>query len=384
MVGFFGCLANQHSGRHSTPGLVLRPNRGPILSFLLLLTFATGCRSRAYQQVYNDKMAGEIRRLEDDLYAAEYEKEVLEQQLERQQQRIEMLKTQDQKPGQTRQPSPNGTNRKGDSGIGGGSRYDDSLPPPKPLPDQSDDFDDPLGDDLGDDLDIDLGEPAGGDALMQPPSLEPDSSPPVNPVPPRESELIPPAIDLGEPQPPGSNNGTLPKPPGQIQLPGEVRQLFPGPPSVASAVEIHPGLSGIHHSDNDANADGIYLVVSVKDAEGNPFEADKPISIVLLDPARSGEDARLGRWDLSIEQVRERFKTSPLNSYHIPLTWQEKQPLGADVAVFVRVFVDDDGKLETNAMLPLAETNEASAEWIPNAFGRQLATPGFDTDSVWR
>lgn len=379
MVGFFGCFSNQHRGRQWTPWLILRPNALPL--FLLLLTMVTaGCRSRAYQQVYNDKMAGEIRRLEDSLYAAEYENEVLQQQLERQQQRFETPKQREGNFGRNERQKSGESLRDDESGVGSGNRFGDSLPPAKPLPDRRDNFDDPLGDDL----DIDLGDPPDGGTLMPPPSLNLRTPPPINPVPPRESDLIPPAIDLGEPLPPGSNNGTVPKPPGQIEMPGEVRQLFPGSPLIASAVEVHLGLSGVHHADNDASADGVYLVVSVKDPDGNPFESDKPISIVLLDPARSGEDARLGRWDLSIEQVREKYKTSPLNSYHIPLNWIDKKPLGTDVAVFVRVLVDSETKLETNTMLPLADSNGASAKWIPNSFGRQLATPGFDTNSVWR
>lgn len=387
MVWSFGGNSKRHQRRQRTTVSLLRCNPNRLLAIVLLTVVCgiAGCRSRAYQQVYTEKMAGEIRQLEDKLYAAEYEKEVLQQQLERKHQRIERLTEEDRvAPANPSQPGRSNLNAasqdRDDANVGSGRRSNDSLPPAVPLPDRRDSFDDPLGDDL----EIDLGDPMDGDASMQPPSLDLGTPPPISPVPPRESDLIPPSIDIGEPQPPGSNNGTQPKPPGQIQIPGEVRQLFPGAPSVATAVEVHPGLSGVHHQNNDADVDGIYLVVSIKDASGTPFEADKPISIVMLDPARDGEDARLGRWDLSVQDVREKFKSNPLDSYHIPLPWSSKKPLGTDVAIFVRVFVDENTKLETNAMLPLVESREANNEWLPNAFGQQMATPGFDSNAVWR
>jgi hypothetical protein len=197
--------------------------------------------------------------------------------------------------------------------------------------------------------------------------------------------LGPPAIDLGEPQPPGGNNGTQPKPPGQIQIPGEVRQLYPGAPSVAASVSIHPGLSGVHHQDSDSEPDGVYLVMTVLDPDGTAFQADKPISVVVLDPARSCEDARLGRWDFTAQQAAAMFRSTPLPSYQMPLLWKDKKrPVGLDIAVFVRVFVDDATKLETDSLMSLGDDPSRAADWVPNAFGTQLASPLFDRETIWR
>ncbi len=49
------------------------------MTFVLL----TGCRGAAYRDVYTQKMAGEIRNLEDQLYQADYENQVLNDRLSR-------------------------------------------------------------------------------------------------------------------------------------------------------------------------------------------------------------------------------------------------------------------------------------------------------------
>ena len=349
-----------------------------LLLVLVSVFAATGCRSQAYQQVYSEKMAGEIRRLEDSLYALEYENEVLRQKIDRVSQR--------DRENYDSVPSTNFRQRAGAGSSGDQSTDNDNrspsgnrLPPAKPLPNRQEDFDDPLGDDLG----IDLGEPM--DDGLTPPTLDPGTPPPIAPIPPRQSDLVPPAIDLGEPQPPGGNNGTKPNPPGQIKLPGEVRKLFDEPETrTASSMEIYPGLSGLYHLDQDAESDGIHLVVAVKDSEGAAFDPATVLSIVVLDPAREGEDARLGRWDFEPETVSGYYKQEPVAGYHFPLAWQEKRPLANEVAVFVRVRTGVDEKIEAETYLRLSGTNSESAEWTPNPFGAQLASPGFDRERIWR
>lgn len=51
--------------------------------------FVLGCSSRAQQAVYHQKMAGEIRILEDQLYEADYENRVLRDRVEQYQRRVE-------------------------------------------------------------------------------------------------------------------------------------------------------------------------------------------------------------------------------------------------------------------------------------------------------
>lgn len=321
-------------------------------------------------------MAGEIRRLEDQLYALQYENEVLQQQLERARLNEENASTRRSNPSSSsvlQRDTQNKDNSESRSDRG-------KLPPAKPLPDILDEFDDPLGDGL----DVELGEPMGTDDGGPPAILDPGTPPPIAPVPPREGDLTPPPIDLGQPEPPGSNNGTKPNPPGQIKIPGEVRKLYQEGPKTAASVEILPGLSGSHYSDHDPNVDGVMLVLAIKSEDGETIEQGFPISIVLLDPAQQGEEARLGRWDLTPEQVAECFKTDPVPGCHIALRWQDRLPKTNEVAAFVRVRINNDDKLESEAALLLGKLGNTALQWEPNHFGKQPTLPSVDRELLWR
>jgi hypothetical protein len=150
---------------------------------------------------------------------------------------------------------------------------------------------------------------------------------------------------------------------------------------VAAQVEIHSGLSGVHHQNSDADADGVFVVLTVRDPEGTSFEAGHPISVVLLDPARQGEDTRLGRWDFSVAEAAKLFKQNPLPSYQIPVIWQDKLPLGNEVAVFIRVVVDDQTKLESDMVLSLSGEAVIAADWMPSGLG---TAGGVGGDRIWR
>jgi hypothetical protein len=353
-----------------------------MIALLVFGATSMGCRSRAYQQVYNDKMAAEIRQLEDQVYETEYENEVLKGKLARLEQRSDAgdrpsrLDAGDRNPprsGAEDRPSgdqPNDRRRRGDE-----------LPFSDLLPRSDDDL--PLDPMTDRPLDIDLGTPSDG-GTMTPPSLDTGTSPPIKPIPPRESDLTPPAIDLGDPQPPGGNNGTQPRPPGQIRIPGDARRLYPGAPPVAAAVKIHPGLTGVNRTEATPDDDGLLLVLSVEDTDGKAFQAEYPISVVVLDPAQKGEQARLGRWDLTAEEAIAAFRDSPVAGYQIPLAWKDRLPAGNEVAVFVRVVVDQQTYLEDSLVLPLDKNAATASRWVPSGLGSPVLPIGITGDSIWR
>jgi hypothetical protein len=314
---------------------------------VLLMVFCLlpmGCRSRAYQDVYADQLASELRLLEDQLYEADYQNQILRQKLHRDRQRAGDERTQaDPLHQESGLPSANPKRRAGTN----------TLKSPRNASDDSAD----IGDS---DIEIDLGEP----------TLPAGDLPPVQVAPPRMQDFAPPPIELGEPLPPG---GDVEKredlPAGQIPTPESARLLLPPEARQPVAIKIHPGLSGGHHQDSDQELDGLMVVLTLADPLGEPCVTDLPISIVVLDPTKEGEAARMGRWNFSSEQVTAACRETPLKSLQFPLLWQDSRPAGDEVAVFVRVMIPGSVPLETDMMLRFRDAT--TADWQPAGLGNQ-------------
>lgn len=322
-----------------------------IAASLFMLPLAA-CRSRAYQDVYNDQLTSEVRILEDQLYEADYQNQVLQQKLERERRKQLSGKS----PANPRPPLTSS----GNSGNAVTNEAETSDAKSTATPSE---------------FDIDLGDPV--DDLPAPSQL-----PPVQVLPPRIEEFSPPQIEAGEPAPPGGDAKDAPLPPGQITIPESARLMLPIEPTFPVSVEIHPGLSGGHHQDSDNQIDGIYLVVTLQDNQGKIAHFDKPMSIVVLDPdpTKTGDAARIGRWNFTAQQVAEHFRDTPLPSFHFPILWNDRVPQGDEVAVFVRVMTNSETPIETDMMLRFRAST--TADWQPSGLGTRSA--GLDPETVWR
>lgn len=309
-------------------------------SIALLVLLATGCRSDAYREVYTEKMAGQLRVLEDKLYEADYANEVLRQKLER----IEREKS--------------ASSERRDPGADADDATDET-------PDVEIEIDrEPDGDALDVELEVDDDrDPSASPPLTPAPRRQ---YPPAQPMPPRAGDLEPEDIDLGEPLPPGRETDEAELPPGQIPTPESARLLAP---PVPQSISIHTGLSGRHHHDSDDVEDGLFLVLTINDADGNAIECEEAISVVVLDPDRTGEEARIGRWNFSAKEVMANSRATPVRSVQLPILWQGKQPSGDAVAVFVRVMTETEQPLETDMLLQL-KSGEAP-RWAPRGLGNR-------------
>ena len=360
-----------------------------------------GCRSGAYEDVYRQKMAKEIRQLEDKLYAAEYENEVLENRLSRQQARTEELREELDEPESTESaPASLGT-----PGV------TSPLPGAEPIspldPDQTDE------EEAGVDIDIDLdsttprqteqeadedlqlpemdpGFPANGPPRIdatdgreptdeqksadqrkspRPSTDRPDEAPaesellpaPTGPQPPgKEDTDLPPVIE-GEILPPPASPEEI-KPPGQIQLPDSAQAAA----GVPATLRIHRNLSGGNHVDGKLQE--MRLVVNAVDSLGKTVDLDDfdiagELSVVVLDPKRAPDEARLGRWDFRDEELSALVRSEPISSLHIVVPIADKQPQGDEVIVHVRLRGEED-EMRCESRLPV-EAKTAASQWTP-------------------
>ncbi len=362
-----------------------------------LIAFAglSGCRGKTRDDFYRQKMASEIRVLEDQLYAADYENRVLHDKLERQQQRDSRDRSSGSGSGEPLQRSSSDRTEStvpGESGIDLLPNAIGSLPDaaelelPQVSPGEATSPSDlppfmPEGVEAGN-LDLPAvipGEPTpltdpepGLDKADQPANLlspEKKSAPPSSellpapggPEPPGKNDTDPAGVIPGEVLPP-PENPELDRPPGQIELPDSVQSSN----GIPTGLRIHPSLSGGHHIEEEN--DGVMIVVNVIDKLGKTidvsnFDIDGDLSIVVLDPKREPHEAKLGRWDFKGSEIATFARNQPVSGLHVPLRWKSEKPLGEEVIVHVRLRGEED-EMRCEHQISIKQPS-AMARWMP-------------------
>lgn len=374
-----------------------------------LALLSCGCRGRAQEEIYQQKLTGEIRVLEDQLYQADYQNRILMDRVRRAEAKAnELDAATNRRPAVQKRSPPNASSRPSAAGP---------LAQPEPDPNTSGDpaaaqspgdrttrprVPDP--DDAGPLLDldpdslIDPGEPAKPDEIeMRPPAdAKPagrapatDSAPsakspkpqpmqlalaPGGPQPPGADDMRVPPIEPGSAEPPPPGGVSLEGPPGQIELGSDLRFLGRAAASTVVAppakIEVHPSFSGRYRFDDEQVSEGMLLVVTALDADDKTvkladFEIDAELTVVALDPTREPSEARIGIWEFTPDQVQELVRERPISGLHIPVRWQNDQPTSDDVLVHVRLRTDDE-ELRCEGTIKL---NRAAgmAQWTPRA-----------------
>jgi hypothetical protein len=383
------------------------------VSIATLLFCLSGCRGRAYEDLYKAKMAQEIRVLEDQLYDADYQNRVLRDQLTRARDSgsVDDLSIEAGKRSQTKFPSPilperdlsdrplpqadlsgpregalpdlNGPNTKApiDQPI------DQQTTPQRestPTPSQSDDSN------LKDPPARKPESPDEPEPLVDPPSeglgfpsetqTTPGSNPadspnvpfmpPLEMIPPSDSQLMEDPVIPGEVLPPP--NGQDASPDKIVIPPGTKTMQFDAPPETSLPIpdhlELHDGFSGGHQFDTDEDVDGLYLVVTVLDEQGkalslDDFDVDAELTVVVIDPNDDSTEAPLGRWEFSPAEVRDFVRRSPIDGIYIPVAWQDRVPVDDEVIVHIRMAAAEEemrcqGRIRTQEKV-------AVSSWLP-------------------
>lgn len=112
-------------------------------------------------------------------------------------------------------------------------------------------------------------------------------------------------------------------------------------------LELNPQFTGGWNADGQPGDEGITVLLEPRDAAGRLLRVAAPVSVVVVDPALPGEDARLGRWDLSADEVAQAFVQMPSQSgILLHLAWGEKIPVHSRLHLFVRLITSDGRKLQ--------------------------------------
>lgn len=317
-----------------------------------------GCRAAAYRDVYQQKMASEIRVLEDQLYDADYQNQVLRDELMRFELKDAQVVIPESRPRRTIFGKT-----LSDSGEVIDAPKADPAPrlPARPLQSTAP-----------------RKATSSPQAALQPPLADAQSEdnlvPPSEPVPPGPTDLMIPDVELGDPMPPPEPDAASEGPPGRVAFPDSAKRLSAEPLRQPIAIRIQPSLSGGHKTDDEPAVEGLLVVVEAVDERGSvvsldQFDIDAELSIVLLDPAQPGATARLGKWDFGPDQIREMVHRDLASAFRgrglrVVIPWGNARPQAASVIAHVRLG-SGDAVMQTEAEIATAEPT--MARWTPRA-----------------
>lgn len=115
--------------------------------------------------------------------------------------------------------------------------------------------------------------------------------------------------------------------------------------------------------------DGLQLVVQALTREGEEALLAGKLAIVVLDPSRQGDAARLARWDFDAAATAQLLAASPpsIDGLRLELPWPGDPPMSNRLTVFVRLETEDGRRLETHRDVFIIPPGQQIGGWTPRA-----------------
>jgi hypothetical protein len=123
--------------------------------------------------------------------------------------------------------------------------------------------------------------------------------------------------------------------------------------SAVYQITLHPALTGGIGTSGQVGDQGLLVVVEPRDLAGNIVNVPGEINVALIDPALSGEPARLARWDFTAAQTQRLIHTGPEPGIHLRLPWIST-PAHDRLKVHVRYTTQDGRKLQVERLIGVA------------------------------
>ena len=96
------------------------------------------------------------------------------------------------------------------------------------------------------------------------------------------------------------------------------------------------------------------MVIEPRDARGRLLDAPADIQVVALDPALTGQEARVARWDVTAAEASARLGDGPDRGIHLNLPWPDRPPAHNKLHLFVRYLTSDGRKLQADGLVEVA------------------------------
>ncbi|MCI0361824.1 MAG: hypothetical protein L0211_25335 [Planctomycetaceae bacterium] len=307
------------------------------MAVMLGLATLAGCRAAPFVNSHIETVNGEYRQLEDYVYS-------LEEEVDRLHRELDDCKTARPASGDRTPREPGGLFRRR-LRTPPGSESPELTPPT-----------------------IDPGTPA-----------DPSGGAPSTPseTPPRRSTLNRPAGEESENLDLETPTVELPAPRGAEPTPAAPARPESLPPATPADTKVthvflNPIMTGGSNLDSRPGDDGLSIVIEPRNAADQYVPQAGAVSIVVLDPSKAGEEARVVRWDFDRSAAEQKLKTSSAaRGIQLQMPWPATPPSAEKLHLFVRYEAADGRKLQTDREIFLTPPGQLSERWTPRPADRQ-------------
>lgn len=214
--------------------------------------------------------------------------------------------------------------------------------------------------------------PADDESGLNVPSVEMPSDPANSPPrrsnrpaiePPADMDLEPPTVELP------SAGDELPKP----AVPNSAKPAAPEPlksikPSDTKVTHLflNPVLTGGSDLDGQPGDDGLSVVIEPRSADDQLVPQAGSVSVVVLDPTKAGDAARVARWDFAASEVQQKLSAASVApGIRLQMPWPATPPTSDKLHLFVRYETADGRRLQTDREIFVGQPGELSQRWTP-------------------
>jgi hypothetical protein len=151
----------------------------------------------------------------------------------------------------------------------------------------------------------------------------------------------------------------------------------------ADRITLNRALTGGYSHDARFGDAGVSVLIEPRDAHGRLVPAAGPVSVVVLDRGRSGDAARVARWDFTAEQISTLYRKTPYGEgIYLEMPWPGSPPERGHLHLFVRYTTQDGRNLEASCELDVALPRREPA-W-QSLSSAEVEPPRVQAASAWR
>ncbi len=152
----------------------------------------------------------------------------------------------------------------------------------------------------------------------------------------------------------------------------------------ADRITLNRSLTGGYSRDPRFGDAGVSVLIEPRDVHGRLVPAPGPVSVVVLDRGRSGDAARVARWDYSTEQIATLYRKTPYGEgFYLEMPWPGSPPTRGHLHLFVRYTTQDGRHLEASCELDVVLPDHHPKAWVP-LVGAAAEPRPTETAAEWR
>jgi transposase len=149
-------------------------------------------------------------------------------------------------------------------------------------------------------------------------------------------------------------------------------------------ITLNRAVTGGYDRDSRFGDAGVTVLIEPRDVHGQLAPAAGPVSVVILDRGRTGDAARVARWDFTAEQTATLYRKTPYGEgIYLEMPWLGSPPDRSRLHMFVRYTTKDGRNLEASREVDVALPAQRQQAWTAITASASEPRP-VQTASSWR